>query len=775
MYNQLKEFQKRAVRDLVDKCSELLDKPGSQKVCVFCSPTGSGKTLMSSRVIEGLIKRREDELSFIWVTIGKGDLHIQTNNALKRLFNGTPRVSLLEEEFFGSRNEIGPGEVVVVNWNKLYNKDSQTGEWKNILMKDGEKINFREVLANTRAKRNIVLIVDESHIGATAERTAELKSEIDAKLILEVSATPKLRPSPNEMASGNAGWVEVPASEVIEEGLIKKEIIINEDLDDFSNEEIDSQQAVLEKAYSKRQELQDYFDDLDVDINPLVLIQIPNSDAGEQKLNAVVDFLASKDVTENNSRLAIWLDDYPSSDNLDGVSENTNPIQFLIFKQAIDTGWDCPRAHILVKFREVRSETFEIQVIGRILRMPEQKHYPIDALNNGYIYTNIQEIIVKKEEFNPNTIKHLRSTRIKSYQSIALPSYYKSRADYGDITSSFINIFVNNVAEFLELKPNSIFQDNIEQAQRKGLTLNVDQLRESLALNVPVSSAVVDELEGILEASTTTDLALSGNDTQIAFNRFLEDHMGTFTNIKRSVPVMKSAFYSMFKEFFGDNRKRQDVMWLQKTVLSQGNKEIFSLILEKSVSDFAVSREEEVKRRVESGEQNYLFEIPEKMFFNSNIEEVAQHQRYVMEPCFLAVDRSNPERAFEKKLDNNQNVEWWFKNGVSKIEYLGIKYEYPNNKIKTFYPDFIVKYLDGTIGVYETKSDGDDENLGGLNVRTAKKAEALSEWANREGNRSKKLNTGIVILKGSQLLINTNSKYDFEKAIKGDWTEWRPF
>lgn len=155
MYNQLKEFQKRAVRDLVDKCSELLDKPGSQKVCVFCSPTGSGKTLMSSRVIEGLIKRREDELSFIWVTIGKGDLHIQTNNALKRLFNGTPRVSLLEEEFFGSRNEIGPGEVVVVNWNKLYNKDGQTGEWKNILMKDGEKINFREVLANTRAKRNI--------------------------------------------------------------------------------------------------------------------------------------------------------------------------------------------------------------------------------------------------------------------------------------------------------------------------------------------------------------------------------------------------------------------------------------------------------------------------------------------------------------------------------------------------------------------------------------------------------------------------------------------
>ena len=198
MYSNLKEFQKRAIRDLIDKCSELMDKPGRQKICVFCSPTGSGKTIMTSKLIEGLIKRREEDLCFVWVTIGKGELHLQTKNALIRIFKGTPKVSLLEEEFFGSRDEIESGEVVVVNWNKLYNKDSQTNEWKNTLMKDGEKINFREVLANTRANRRIILIVDESHIGATAERTSELKSEIDADVIIEVSATPKFKPSPSD-------------------------------------------------------------------------------------------------------------------------------------------------------------------------------------------------------------------------------------------------------------------------------------------------------------------------------------------------------------------------------------------------------------------------------------------------------------------------------------------------------------------------------------------------------------------------------------------------
>ena len=83
--------------------------------------------------------------------------------------------------------------------------------------------------------------------------------------------------------------------------------------------------------------------------------------------------------------------------------------------------------------------------------------------------------------------------------------------------------------------------------------------------------------------------------------------------------------------------------------------------------------------------------------------------------------------------------------------------------------------MDGVIGVFETKSDGDDENLGGLNIKTAKKAEALAEWKQRKENKGNKLRTGIVIVKGNQTLINENSMYEYELAIKGDWTAWKPF
>ena len=773
MFKELKGFQVTAVNNLINQTSMLLDKEGTKKVCVFCSPTGSGKTIMTAKFIEGIIKRREDEICFVWITIGKGDLHVQSRNSLRRIFSGNPKVSLLENDFQGGRSEIQRNEVVVVNWEKIRSKDKVSGEWKNVVMKDGEKYNFRDVLKATREKRKVILIIDESHIGATAERTAELRDEVDADVVMEISATPKIRPSASDISKGVAAWIEVSASDVIEEGLIKKEIIINEDLDELSELEIDSQQAVLEKAFEKRQSLQNSFDKIGVDINPLVLIQIPNADAGEAKLNAVVDFLSSKEITENNLRLGIWLDGYTSASNLEGIAENTHPIQYLIFKQAIDTGWDCPRAHILIKFRESKSETFEIQVIGRILRMPEQKHYDIDELNNGYIFTNIHNIIVGKEEFNPNTIKHIKMDRLDHYENIELPSYYKSRADYGDITYSYTEIFIEEAKKYFQLSEEKFFNENVDLARKKGLELDVQRLRDATVLNVGVSTEKLDTLEGEINSSLTTNLILSTNDTQTLFNQFLESHMGTFTNVKRSIPVMKTAFYTFFKRFFGENKNRQDALWLQKVVLDSKNREHFSFILTNAIDRFAVTREEEIKRRVESGEQNYLFEVPERIYINEHVEEKVEHKKFVMNPCYLNIDRSNPERMFEKRLERDENIVWWFKNRTNKIEYFGVKYEYPLNRIKTFYPDYIVKYKDGTIGIYETKSDGDDENLGGLNLKNAKKAEALARWK-RDTKRSD-FKTGIVIVRGQQILINDKEVYDFESAIKGDWSDWSPF
>lgn len=295
----LKEYQEKAVDQLTVKVKSLLEREGAGEVCVFQAPTGSGKTIMTAKFIEGIIREMPgNDLCFVWVSIGKGNLHLQSKHSLERIFGGSPRVSLIEAEFGGSRERIVRNEVVVANWEKLRTKDRESGDWKNILMKDGEKINFREVLAKTREQRQVILIIDESHIGATAERTNELRKEINADVIVEMSATPTITQNVFEI-------VRVNPAEVIEEGMIKKELIINAGINKIENDEKDSQEVVLEMAYQKRLELKKLFEKEGSIINPLVLVQIPTAEAGKDKIEAVRTFLAKEMLLKEKMAMAM--------------------------------------------------------------------------------------------------------------------------------------------------------------------------------------------------------------------------------------------------------------------------------------------------------------------------------------------------------------------------------------------------------------------------------------------------------------------------------------
>src|SRR5699024_1187636 len=76
-----------------------------------------------------------------------------------------------------------------------------------------------------------------------------------------------------------------------------------------------------------------------------------------------------------------------------------SPVSFVIFKQALSTGWDVTRSIVWIKLRNIGSVTFDSQTLGRILRMPEgnkvtdpnhpnYKFFEEDALNNAYVYTD---------------------------------------------------------------------------------------------------------------------------------------------------------------------------------------------------------------------------------------------------------------------------------------------------------------------------------------------------------------------------------------------------
>lgn len=767
-----KEYQVNAIGQLVKSVSELLAKEAINKVCVFQSPTGSGKTVMVAKFIEEIIKELpETDLCFLWVSIGKGDLHKQSKKSLERIFDGFPNVNLLEEEFFGSRNYIEQNEVVVVNWEKLYSKyasGENKGEWKNKVMRDGEGVNFIEVLETTREKRKIILIIDESHYASDAQRTSELRKIISADVTLEMSATPKIQPSAQDIAKGNAKFIYVDPKDVIEEGMIKKELIINENLEKLVDDEKTSQDIIIEAAYNKRLELKEAYKNVGSNINPLCLIQLPNAEAGVAKKEVIEAFLADKGITETNGKLAVWLSE-EKSDSLDQISDFESEVEFLLFKQAIDTGWDCPRAHILVKLRDIQSYTFEVQTVGRILRMPEQMHYEDENLNTGFIFTNLQKITVQKEDYNPNIIKHLKSVRKSIYKPLLLPSYYKSRVDFGDITFSFgktlEEVFCN--AFGIEINPTMInTAENGEKIKAKGLTTDITTYKESLLTDKKITGTDFDEITGVLnDNDDRTALAkLADNDLQDMFSSVVKENLSGFAP-KRSVPTVRGAIYQWFKKYLGINYQMENgIIHIQYLFLHDKNLSKFSELLSKATGEYKPIKKAEVKAKIE--ETVYDWDIKKEEFFNQHTDEKLDYKLCIYEPCYLGKDRSTPEKEFEKHLETKADkIEWWFKNGVSKKDFFGIKYE-ENDLPQTFYPDYIIKLTSGKTFIGDTKA-------GSTASEAKSRAEALQVYIKDQNAKGKNLIGGIIIKDDTKKWrVNQQDIYNYDK---NDLTQWDYF
>lgn len=767
-----KEYQVIAIEQLIKSVSELLVKDASNKVCVFQSPTGSGKTVMVAKFIEEIIKELpENDFCFLWVSIGKGDLHKQSKKSLDRIFDGFPNVNLLEEEFFGSRNYIEQNEVVVVNWEKLYSKynsGEQKGEWKNKVMRDGEGINFIEVLQTTKEKRKIILIIDESHYASDAQRTSELRTIINADVTLEMSATPKIQPSAQDIAKGNAKFVYVDPKEVIEEGMIKKELIINENLEKLVDDEKTSQDIIIESAYNKRLELKDAYTNAGTNINPLCLIQLPNAEAGAAKKEVIEAFLADKGITEANGKLAVWLSE-EKSDGLEEISDFESEVEFLLFKQAIDTGWDCPRAHILVKLRDIQSYTFEVQTVGRILRMPEQMHYEDENLNTGFIFTNLQKITVQKEDYNPNIIKHLKSVRKPTYKPLLLPSYYKSRVDFGDITLSFgktlEQVFCS--AFDIELNPTMInTAENGEKIKSKGLTTDIATYKESLLTDKKITGTDFDELIGVLnESDDRTALAkLADNDLQDMFSSVVKENLSGFAP-KRSVPTVRGAIYQWFKKYLGINYQMENgIIHIQYLFLHNKNLSKFSELLSKATGEYKPIKKAEVRAKIE--ETIYDWDIKKEEFYNQHTDEKLEYKLCIYDPCYLSKDRYTPEKEFEIHLETKADkVEWWFKNGVSKKDFFGIKYE-ENDLPQTFYPDYVLQLKSGKTFIGDTKA-------GGTATEATSRAEALQVYIKDQNAKGKNLVGGIIIKDDTKKWrVNQQDKYHYDK---NDLTKWDYF
>jgi len=704
---EFRDYQINAINELTEKTSAFLYKE-ERAVISFKSPTGSGKTLMVSEVLKNIARAPKSNISFIWISVRM--LHEQSKEKLERYFED---LRLIRCSYFPDLTDrkIDQNEILFINWESINRKNV------NILVRENElDNNLNSIVSNTKDDgRKIVLIIDESHHTATAEKSKELIDVISPDITLEVSATPKGRSYGFDV---QVGRVEVKLSDVIAEEMIKREISVNPEFLSLKVDNKSSNELVIDQAVKKRNELERLYRSEDSNINPLLLIQLPDNRGGgiDKKKDEIVKYLDSKfNINVSNNTLAIWTSD-DKSENLANIEKNDNEVRVLIFKQAIALGWDCPRASILVIFREMKSLTFTIQTVGRIMRMPEFRYYNSEDLNRAYVFTNLDEVFVEGEEAK-DYFTVLESTRILGYKNIKLRSVYLRRQrERTRLSGNFVKIFRDvalklGIQNKINLNPGTITDLVIAE----GTINDIDKSGQIVYKGqIPIPSSAVELSE--------------------KFDIFVRKNASPYAMVDSSDRI-KSAIYTFLKDEFRVDKYSEKA---QKIVLGKDNINLFEEALQHSKERYKLDVDESIKTQSEFLE-NDNWEVPNIITYNEKYHHFIS-KRSVMQPFYLYTEASKPEKNFIKLLDNNENVEWWYKNREGEPKYFSIGYTDEEGFKASFYVDFIVKLKDGQIGLFDTKSGSTASNKYAKN-----KAEALQKYILEENQRGKKLFGGIVI------------------------------
>ena len=420
----------------------------------------------------------------------------------------------------------------------------------------------------------------------------------------------------------------------------------------------------------------------------------------------------------------------------------------MIFKQAIAVGWDCPRAAILILFREWKSVVFSIQTIGRIMRMPEQRHYKESALNIGYVYTSLSDIGIA-EDIAKEYITINEGKRRKDYKNIDLVAYHSKRfREETRLSSDFVPVFFQAARE-LKLKDKISLKHSIVDTKliASGRISNVDQETKSI------------------EKKGTLDLPKNEVELQQAFDMFARVNLAPFAPELRSIKRINDSIYRFFDKEF--KMGVDDWAKVQAIVLADENQQ--------AVVDTINRAKELYQDIVGRGKQELIkndepWNIPPAVNYNATFV-AKDYKRSIIQPYYAKSkgagilstfeEDSEIEVEFIKYLEKAKGVKWWFKNGKSDATYFAVPYS-ENGQERAFYPDFIVMMIDGRIGLFDTK--------GGLTAQTATdRAEGLASYILSEKKKGKKLGGGIVVPDKKSWRYHSGKGYNFNPK---DLTSW---
>lgn len=734
---ELKEYQRTAVNQLKRRMIKQLNRNADRQKIVLQAPTGAGKTVMASAMLDELKAEVEqsgeclyDRVAFIWVAPNK--LHIQSYRSLKNYFSETHNLrTLMFDEVDVSGGYLESGDILFLNWESI-NKENA------ILRRDNE-INHNLSTLVRRTKEQdipIVVIIDEEHYytGANAKKSEEILKLINPKIELRISATP---------ITTNADMVQIPREDVIEEEMIKRMVLLNPTVSSAERfkDDLTTNQQLLEKALRKRNELAKAYQAMGVDINPLLLIQLPNDNKEsmsneEQTIrDEVTSYLDNvKNVSVNNGKLAVWLSDNKDKINLEEITKLDSMVDVLLFKQAISKGWDCPRAAVLLIYRELSDVRFTIQTVGRILRMPQQRYYSDQRLNDGYVYTNLSSDAIMLAQEEMKYLRKANATLRQDTMSLSLVSahMYPGKKEHNrlgyDFRKHLFKVF-NELFDFADREKELTFTDindddcllklfaggtadespnediYIENRRKVGAAhIQVDVTK--LYVIVPRDMKLADpDHQSRVEIVEKARLTRNASEIDRLFTMFCRAHVGGFQKFD-STPVLRGALLAFAEEYLG--MQEIDAM---RMYLAKNNVAKWEEMIKTTITGYEnLLRKRSHVGKVEASIKMGQWTLPDSRSYNPDLY-VSKDQsihKHALRPYYEQIEASAPERNFAEWIDKRENVDWWYKNGDSGSEHFAVPYTDTGERKSLFYVDFIVMLKDGSLYLLDTKTRGSD-------------------------------------------------------------------
>lgn len=429
-------FQQKALTSLRLNTAEALGgyhRTHSPQVVSFTAPTGAGKTIIMTALIESILFgdaqfADQQDAIFVWLSDSpqlneQSKLKIDAKADRIRLGQC---VTVAEDSF--DREMFEDGHIYFLNTQKLSVSSNLTKNG------DGRTYSIWETIANTVREKSdrLYFIIDEAHRGMQGQEASKATtimqkfikgSDADRippmPVVIGMSATTERFNKLVENTSSTIHRVVVTADEVRASGLLKDRIIVKYPEDDVMNKDMAILQAAADDWKDKWDRWTQYCQEQHYAyVNPILIVQVLNGSGKKLSDTDLDDCLAKIEersgFTFEKGQVVHTFGQTDASIKMNGldvpyvepsrIADDKN-IRVVFFKENLSTGWDCPRAETMMSFKRANDSTYIAQILGRMVRTPMQMRIQVDdTLNDVHLYL---------PHFNAETVKAV----IKKFQN----------------------------------------------------------------------------------------------------------------------------------------------------------------------------------------------------------------------------------------------------------------------------------------------------------------------------------------------------------------------